>query len=196
MLVMGRSQKWFRIGRAVVCCAICILSANSTLGGTEASIAPAPAPCSGPEARQLDFWLGEWDLSWPALGESPAGKGTNRITKTLAGCVIEENFSSEGPAGLVGKSISSYDAARKQWHQTWVDDKGSYLDLAGGKTQNGFALSMKRNGSDGKPVLARMRFLNIAADSFDWRWERSADDGKTWRLQWPIHYARKEAARS
>ncbi len=43
------------------------------------------APCSSPEARQFDFWLGDWSLSWPAQQtggvEGERGTGRNRITK-------------------------------------------------------------------------------------------------------------------
>jgi len=44
---------------------------------------------------------------------------------------------------------------------------------------------------DGRPVKLRMVFYNIAADSLDWDWERSDDDGASWTLQWRLHYRRK-----
>ena len=31
-----------------------------------------------------------------------------------------------------GSSFNHYDAARKVWHQTWVDDSGGILQLDGG----------------------------------------------------------------
>jgi hypothetical protein len=37
-----------------------------------------------------------------------------------------------------------------------------------------------------------MVFFNIKPDSLDWSWEASTDGGKTWTVQWPIHYARKK----
>jgi hypothetical protein len=54
-------------------------------------------------------------------------------------------------------------------------------------------LTQRALGPDGKPRLARMVFLNIKPDSFDWHWE-SSTDGKTWKLNWPIHYQRKGTA--
>jgi hypothetical protein len=79
----------------------------------------------------------------------------------------------------------------KKWKQTWVDSQGSYIDLTG-ELQNGeMRLIQHTVGPDGKPLLMRMVFTNVKADSFDWRWESSADDGKTWQLSWPIHYKRK-----
>ena len=46
-----------------------------------------PMPCSAPEARQFDFWLGEWDLTW-----GKDGRGKNVITSIYDGCVIQERF--------------------------------------------------------------------------------------------------------
>jgi hypothetical protein len=45
---------------------------------------------------------------------------------------------------------------------------------------------------DGARALQRMVFKNIGADEFDWSWEASKDGGKTWQVQWPIHYKRRK----
>ena len=74
--------------------------------------------------NQFDFWLGEWDVTW---GED--GKGKNHILRIMDDKIIQENFSAPD---LIGMSVSSYDAERKLWCQTWVDNNGSYLDFTGG----------------------------------------------------------------
>jgi hypothetical protein len=152
---------------------------------------PAPVPCAAAEFRQLDFWVGEWDLTWPGAKGSPGGKGTNRIEKILGGCVIQENFAGDGPQALVGRSVSTYSVQEKKWKQTWVDNQGAYLDLAGEFKDGEMTLGRQGTGPDGKPRLARMVFFHIKPDSFDWRWEASADGGETWQINWPIHYSRK-----
>ena len=159
---------------------------------TTASPPAPPAPCRTAEARQLDFWVGEWDVSWPASPSSPAGTGTNRIEKILDGCVISENFEAHGPGALVGKSYSIYDERSKQWRQTWVDNQGSYMDFLGDFSHKEKIFWRETADAHGKPVRARMVFLNVSPDSFDWRWEKSGDGGKTWQVQWPIHYSRKK----
>jgi hypothetical protein len=154
---------------------------------------PAPAPCSGPEWKALDFWIGEWDASWPASPGTPAGTGTNRIEKILDGCVVSENFAGSGPGALVGRSYSTWNPQRKLWLQTWVDNQASYLDFVGDLSKPDEKIfAMERPGRDGKPVRLRMVFHHITPDSFDWRWERSTDGGKTWQVQWPIRYTRKK----
>jgi len=172
----------------------CWLWLVPALAAAQGPPSPPPAPCSGPEWKQLDFWVGEWDLTWPARGPNPAGTASNRIEKVLGGCVVEESFAANGPAALVGRSFSAYDARAKRWRQTWVDNEGSYLDFEGGLDGGNMALIHHSTTREGQPQMGRMVFLNVTADSLDWRWEKSLDGGKTWQLQWPIHYVRKGRA--
>ena len=48
----------------------------------------------------------------------------------------------------------------------------------------------RRAERKGKRFMLRMVFSNITHDAFDWSWDRSDDDGKTWKAMWVIHYAR------
>ncbi len=153
---------------------------------------PQKPPCSQPEVKQLDFWVGEWDLTWPAQQGQPAGKGTNVVTRELDGCVVEENFNGANSGGLIGRSVSVYNAHTGKWHQTWVDNQGSYIDLAGGWDGKQFHLEREFTNPKGQKILQRMIFKNITPNSFDWTWESSSDEGKTWQVQWPIHYERKK----
>ena len=141
-------------------------------------------PCSTPEARQFDFWLGEWDLTW---GED--GRGSNRITSRYGGCVIEENFNGAPSMEFQGMSVSTYNPKIQKWQQTWVDSQGSYIHLTGEFEDGKMVLINKPPTSDGQ-VLFRMVFYNITEDSFEWDWERSEDGGENWELHWQIHYQR------
>ena len=44
---------------------------------------------------------------------------------------------------------------------------------------------------EGQKVDLRMVFYNISADNLDWKWQRSEDNGQTWRTLWEIAYTRK-----
>jgi hypothetical protein len=182
--------------RLAVTTLISLALAAPRLVAPQSQSAPAqpaapPAPCASPESRQLDFWVGEWDLSWPGPGGKPGGTATNRIEKTLGGCVIEEHFTADGPNALVGHSVSTYNPREKAWKQTWVDNQGAYIALTGEFKDGEMRLVSHGTSPDGKATMGRMVFSNIKPDSFDWRWESSKDGGKTWQLQWPIHYQRK-----
>ena len=151
----------------------------------------ASQPCSEPEQKQLEFWLGDWNLTWPGQNGGEAGHGTNSIKRVLDGCVVQENLSGEKSMPLRGTSVSLFDARAGKWKQTWVDNEGSYLDFTGEFKDGQMVLSREFMKPDGSKVQQRMVFKNIIPGEFDWIWERSLDGGKTWQVMWPIHYKRK-----
>jgi hypothetical protein len=151
----------------------------------------APAnPCLAPEQKQLDFWIGDWNLTWPGDKPGALDHGTNTIHRVLDGCVVEENFSAESAGPFRGRSVSLFEPQSGKWKQTWVDNEGSYLDFTG-QFENGQMILARSATRAGKPILQRMVFKNITPNEFDWSWESSPDGGKTWQVNWPIHYKRK-----
>jgi hypothetical protein len=150
---------------------------------------PPPLPCTAAEAKQFDFWLGDWKVAWDATPGMPAGTGVNRVSRILDGCVIEENFRTDEAEPLVGRSLSVWNPGRRLWQQTWVDNQGSYLDFTGGLGDGRMTLAREGTGSNGKRRLQRMIFENIRSDALDWRWESSAD-GREWQTNWRIRYTR------
>jgi hypothetical protein len=152
------------------------------------------APCASPEHRQMDFWLGAWDVRWDESPSTPAGQGTNTITREYGGCVIQEAFDG-GPAtnNLIGHSVSVFHAPLGLWRQTWVDNQGGYFALSGGPVGEDFVLVNTRL-ADAAPHL-RMRFEDITPDSLTWRWQASADGGAIWSDSWVIFYTRQADVR-
>ncbi|MBS1849452.1 MAG: DUF1579 family protein [Acidobacteria bacterium] len=146
-------------------------------------------PCAEPEQKQFDFWVGEWELTTP--GES--GGGTNRVRQAFEGCVIEENFSGGPDNPLVGMSVSRFDPIAKKWKQTWVDNQGAYLDFSGEFQDGQMILQREASDAAGARFLQRMVWKNIGADELDWSWESSKDQGKTWKVIWPVHYKRRKS---
>lgn len=140
------------------------------------------------ELEKMDFWVGEWNLTWEG------GKGSNRIEKTLDGKVIQENFEGlEGQyAGFKGTSISVFNPQTKMWHQAWADNNGGYINfISDMEGENRIFQTIPREGPNGQTIVSRMRFYDITGDSFTWDWERSTDGGETWSLNWRIFYERK-----
>ena len=143
--------------------------------------------CDSPESKQLDFWIGEWELSYVEDGQPR--KSRNRITKTLDGCVVLEEFSGAPGTKLDGRSVSTYDRLTRRWKQTWVDNSASYLDFNGG-LEDGRMVFARQMQRDGKTVGQRMVFGDVQRDSLKWLWQRSDDGGATWKTQWEIDYRR------
>ena len=169
-----------------VCAGLLVMFSNAPL-------VAAPHPCSEPEQKQLEFWVGDWDLAWPGQNGGEAGHGTNSIKRVMDGCVVQENFSGEKSMPLRGTSVSLFDARSGKWKQTWVDNEGSYLDFTGEFKDGQMVLSREFTKPDGSQVQQRMVFKNITPNELDWSWESSLDGGKTWQVVWPIHYKRKRA---
>lgn len=161
------------------------LTLTLALAGGALAAAASPPACAAPEFRQLDFWVGEWDLTWQG------GKGTNVITRELDDCVIHEHFTGDASVdGMRGESVSTYQPGPKLWRQTWVDNQSGYIPLTGGPRSDGTFL-LETTRLNPQAARSRMIFENIKADSFTWRWQKSTDDGKTWSDNWVITYKRK-----
>jgi len=169
------------------------LAVLAAILSTSMAFAQQPANhCAAPQQKQFDFWVGEWDLTWPGDKEGEVAHGTNTITRVLENCVVEENFSAGDSGHLRGMSVSTFDTRAGKWKQTWVDNEGGYLDFVGEFKDGQMILSRHATRPDGTKIVQRMVWKNIQPNQFDWSWEASKDGGKTWAVQWPIHYKRKQ----
>lgn len=178
--------RWIAAGSLLGAVLLTLASGSPPAGADPAEeAAPPPKPCSAPEARQFDFWIGEWDVTWQG------GKATNTVRSILGGCVIEENFDGAADAKLVGQSYSVYNANTGMWQQTWVDNNGGYLDFVG-EFQDGKMTLWRDAERGGKKFKQRMVFSDITDDSLLWSWERSDDDGATWKPTWVLNYTRRK----
>ncbi|HEY0615610.1 MAG TPA: hypothetical protein VGC96_13245 [Candidatus Elarobacter sp.] len=170
-----------------------LLGPLAALAQTPAPGSPAPASsaaarppaCTSAHDREFDFWLGDWAVTDRASGKP---EGTNQITRELRGCVLQEHWA--GAQGGHGTSFNHYDAARKLWHQTWVDDSGGILYLDGGLRNGAMILSGRRPGRNGATVLDRITWTRRPDGSVRQFWESSRDGGKTWSTAFDGIYRR------
>ena len=142
-------------------------------------------------SKAMDFWIGDWSCDGLALSADgktwTTTKGTNHIDRILGGKVIHEKFKS-GP--MQGESWTVFAPKAGVWRQTWVDSQGGYIPLTGGSEGDGVTLTTLRNPKN-PDAVNHMVFTDIQPESFTWNWESSKDGGKTWQLQWVLHYKRK-----
>jgi len=153
--------------------------------------AAASSPCQEAQQKQFDFWVGEWALTWPGQKAGETLRGTNSIRRILDGCVVQESFSGSDSTPLRGTSLSIFDARASNWKQTWVDNEGDYLDFVGEFKSGQMILQREAVQKDGSKFLQRMVWKNITPNELDWSWESSRDGGKSWQVNWPIHYKRR-----
>ncbi len=100
-------------------------------GMSQVLSAQAPCACCDSTYRQFDFWLGDWMVY--ANGKKV---GQNSIVLAQDSCVLIEHWRSAN-SGVTGTSLNFYDTEEDRWHQTWVDNKGGHLILAGGLNEEG-----------------------------------------------------------
>jgi hypothetical protein len=153
----------------------------------------AQKPCSQPEFRQFDFWVGNWE----AFGPKGKKAGDSKISIILDSCVILEEWTSAGAQqGLIysGKSFNSYNAATKQWQQTWTDNTGNTTEFLRGDGSNGKIVyyADKVSGPKGEIFMRRLTFTKLNDDKVRQFGERSDDAGKTWTTEYDLEYRRKK----
>lgn len=144
--------------------------------------AAQPAPCSAPETRQFDFWIGDWDVF-----EDGKLAGTNRIERVY-GCVIHESWKSPE---LSGQSLNVFDARRGVWHQTWVDSNSGLLVIEGAWRNGSLAMSDATLAGKKDPRRTNEITWTPNADgSVRQHWRASTDGGKSWSTVFDGKYVR------
>ena len=153
--------------------AIFVGAAPGSLGAGQP---PKPA-CTDPLNHQFDFWIGHWEVT--ANGK-PAG--SSHIDPILDGCALLENWSSV--QGGAGKSLNFYDLADGLWHQTWIDQSGSALYLAGRFEDGAMRLEGSRPASKQQPAIRhRITWTPLEGGKVRQLWESSPTDRDEWTVQ-------------
>lgn len=151
---------------------------------------PPPAPCTAPEYRQFDFWIGDWNV----LDAQGKLAGTNTITREMDGCVLQEHWVAAGTPAQQGSSFNTWSPTLRKWHQTWVDSTGGFLLIQGGLEGASMILGGEMPGRDGSPVRHRITWSRPYPGKEDVHqlWESSRDQGKTWTVVFDGRYVRRK----
>lgn len=163
------------------------ISVGIVLAAGFLSSAAMSAPCDEAAFKQFDFWIGEWDV------RTPDGKlaGRNRIEREYGGCVIHERYTTE--RGFTGESLNTFDAGRKVWHQTWVDNEGTLLLIEGRFADGKMLLEGENIGVDGKRTRHRITWTPNADGTLRQFWESTDATGK-WIVAFDGKYTRRPKA--
>jgi hypothetical protein len=149
----------------------------------------AAHPCQhDPKARELDFWLGAWDV----LGPDGQKVGDSHIDLMLDQCVLLENWTGRG--GSSGKSFNLWDAGRKEWLQTWVDDHGSQHNYHGRFVDGAMRFDGETYDAKGQRQPLRLTFTPLPGGKVRQLMESSSDGGKTWSTAFDGTYVHRAPA--
>ena len=143
-----------------------------------------PPPCTAPEHRQFDFWVGEWVV------HNPKGQqvGTNHIERVEGGCGLQESWRATN--GGTGRSLNFYRPATKTWIQAWVGG-GGVLVLEGVFDGRQMRLHGESIGPKGARLRDRITWSPLDGGKVRQLWEQSPDDGKTWTIAFDGTYSRR-----
>ena len=148
------------------------------------------APCKyhqkHPKFRELDFWVGDWDV----YGKGGAKVGQSHVELMVGDCVVNENWTDM--TGGVGKSYNKYNPPMKRWEQYWVDQYGSTTFYKGNLEGPNMVYLADAFDPKGNPQKQRMTFFPLAPDKVRQFGEVSKDDGKTWTTSYDLTYIRRK----
>lgn len=166
--------------RARLCSVLIAILLSMSLGAQT----PPPSPALPPEARQFDFWIGDWEVT------NPAGKvaGTNKIDSIAGGAGLLEQWT--GATGYTGRSLNAWNAAKKQWQQYWVGSDGGVLELSGVLVDGRMVLVGGREVG-GTRRIEKITWTPNPDGTVRQHWEQSADGGKTWTTAFDGLYRKK-----
>lgn len=154
---------------------------------TAATTAPKFPDCSAAEYHQMDFWIGDWDTFETDAPTGPS-EARARVTAAAQGCAIHELY--EQNDGLIGDSLLSYDAVRKQWQQTWITNRGAIMVLHGGLKDGVMVLEGDAHLNNGTTVRQRISWQKQKDGVREWA-VMSKDGGKTWTPAFDVVFRKR-----
>ena len=145
-------------------------------------------PCAYNEkARQLDFWIGNWNV----YNQAGQLAGTNTIQNVLQDCVIHEEWSSP-LTGFNGQSFSTYDPSIGQWRQTWVDNTGATFLFTGDIVDGAMVFERESEDPEGNITMTQMIIRPMEDGNVHQVGQNSVDGGKTWTTNYDMIYVPQE----
>ncbi len=148
----------------------------------------AAEPCkdpANPQYRQLDFWVGEWDVY---AGKQKVGESSVQLI--LKDCVVFENW--HGLQGGDGKSLNKYNNVTREWEQFWVSDSGTTNYFKGSLVDGAMRYTLEMLAPSGGTLLRHLTFSQLPEGKVRQFSERSIDSGKTWATEYDLVYVKKE----
>jgi len=145
----------------------------------------AAYPCmNAPQAREFDFWVGEWDVY---ITGTKNCVGHSLIQIVSGGCAILENWSSNSVIGN-GKSLNFIDPATNKWRQTWVGNDGLQEFINGVYSDDAMRFTFESTDNQHRKLIGRFIFYNQGPRQVRQFNETSADEGKTWTTSYDFTY--------
>jgi hypothetical protein len=159
--------------------------------------APPPPGCATAEARQFDFWLGDWQIdqqirradgSWLHL---PA---RTSVSSVLGGCALLEHWEGDvkfyweqmdAVEHMEGLSVRSYDPGEGEWCIHWMDSRHPRFGppFCGRFTGGGGDFVQERQTPSGTR-RTRIRFSKAGHGGVRWELAIGSSADSSWTPLW------------
>jgi hypothetical protein len=178
-----------RIG--VILLLLAAMVSTGPLFAAERPLPPALVKQGGPQ--DFDFEIGQWKTQLKRLTKPLSGKGqwveyegTTVVSPVWGGRANLVELDVKGPGGQIeGLSLRLYNPETRQWSLNFASARGGTLTVpAVGGFSNGRGEFYNRDTLDGRDILVRFVISDVTRDSARFEQAFSADEGKTWEVNW------------
>jgi len=162
-------------------------------GEAEASTPKLEASSPGDHQHDFDFEIGSWQAHLKRrthpLTRSDAWEeynGTSVVSKLWNGRANFGELDVDGPHGHIqGLTLRLYNPQSHQWRLYWANRNDAILQVPTiGQFDNNRGELFDQEDFQGRSILVRFLFSDLAASSFRTEQAFSPDGGKTWEPNW------------
>lgn len=182
-----------------------LVAASPTGALAQATTPDAPLPCAAPEARQFDFFLGDWQIDQTirtAAGTYETYPARTSVRLAAGGCALVEDWigtvrffwaGMTEPAELRGLSVRAWNPAAARWEIYWLDTmQPQFGEPFTGTFAGGRGVFTRRSRApDGTPQTVRITFEQPADGVVEWSLEVTGAAGGTWQRLWTMRMVRR-----
>ena len=152
-------------------------------------------------AKDFDFLQGRWLIHHKKLSQRLVGCQTWHEFKTpaanqliLGGLGNIDHCRTESGDFYEGASLRLYDKASRLWRIYWMDTSGATLyPPVAGSFSDTVGVFRGDDQHEGVPVLVEFRWDKTNPEAPTWQQSFSADNGKTWEVNWYMYFTRVAA---
>jgi hypothetical protein len=149
--------------------------------------ASGPSPCAANlEARQLDYWLGEWSVGTAGAPNT----GHSKVSISLDKCLFNERWGSD-TTSHAGENALAYSSEDSTWYALFVDNQGRVHALKGAVKSGLAEFEGPGSNEKGQKILTKVKVVRVSQDNVEQIWQKSSDGGATWNTDVRMQYSRK-----
>ena len=143
--------------------------------------------------HDFDWEIGTWKTQLRRLQRPLSGstswleyEGASVVSKVLDGRANLVELKVNGPAGRIeGLSLRLYKPESRKWSLNFANIRDGELTIPSiGEFKDGRGEFYNKDTYNGRAILVRFVIIKIADDQYRFEQSFSADEGKTWELNW------------